>query len=250
MNYFDLSGKTALVTGGSRGLGREIALGFARCGADVAVASRKLDACEQVAEEVRALGRRSLAVSCHVGQWSALDALMEQVLAEFGRLDILVNNAGMSPIAPSSVETSEELFDKVVGVNFKGPFRLSALAGTHMVEKGGGSIISVSSIGAAFPSPNNSPYAASKAALNTLTMALAREFGPSVRVNAVMPGSFRTDIAKAWPEGKEATTPAALKRFGEPEEIVTSVLYLASDHSSFTTGSVIRVDGGRYAPGS
>jgi NAD(P)-dependent dehydrogenase (short-subunit alcohol dehydrogenase family) len=154
----------------------------------------------------------------------------------------------MSPLAPSSVETSEELFDKVVGVNFKGPFRLSALAGTHMVKMGGGSIISISSVGAAFPSPSSAPYAAAKSALNALTMAHAREFGPTVRVNTVMPGSFRTDIANAWPEGMEAATPAALGRYGEPEEIVTSVLYLASEHSSFTTGSVIRVDGGRYAP--
>lgn len=249
MDYFDLSGKTALVTGGSRGLGREIALGLARCGADVVVTSRKLEPCESVAEEIRALGRRALPVACHVGHWDELDGLMDRTLSEFGRLHILVNNAGMSPLAPSSVETSEELFDKVVGVNLKGPFRLSALAGTHMVEMGGGSIISISSIGAEFPSPSNAPYAASKAGLNTLTMALAREFGPTVRVNTVMPGSFRTDISRAWPEGKEATTPAALGRFGEPEEIVTSILYLASDHSSFTTGSVIRVDGGRYAPG-
>lgn len=249
MDYFDLSGKTALVTGGSRGLGREIALGLARCGADVVVTSRKLEPCESVAEEIRALGRRALPVACHVGHWDELDGLMDRTLSEFGRLHILVNNAGMSPLAPSSVETSEELFDKVVGVNLKGPFRLSALAGTHMVGMGGGSIISISSIGAEFPSPSNAPYAASKAGLNTLTMALAREFGPTVRVNTVMPGSFRTDISRAWPEGKEATTPAALGRFGEPEEIVTSILYLASDHSSFTTGSVIRVDGGRYAPG-
>jgi NAD(P)-dependent dehydrogenase (short-subunit alcohol dehydrogenase family) len=248
MNYFDLSGKTALVTGGSRGLGREIALEFARRGANVVIASRKLEACEAVAEEVRVIGTRALPVACHVGQWDALDALMERTLAEFGRLDILVNNAGMSPLAPSSVETSEELFDKVVGVNFKGPFRLSALAGSHMVEAGGGSIISISSIGAEFPSPATAPYAASKAALNTLTMALAREYAPTVRVNTVMPGSFRTDIAKSWPDGAEERTPAALGRYGEPEEILTSVLYLASDHSSFTTGSVIRVDGGRYAP--
>ena len=249
MNYFDLSGKTALVTGGSRGLGREIALGLARSGADVVVSSRKLEACEAVADEIRALGRRAHSLSCHVGRWSELDALMEGALAEFGRLDILVNNAGMSPLAPSSVETSEELFDKVIGVNFKGPFRLAALAGAHMVEMGSGSIISVSSIAAEFPSPNNAPYAASKSALNTLTLAFAREFGPTVRVNAVMPGSFLTDVSAAWPEGAEGRTPAALKRFGKPEEIVTAVLYLASDQSSFTTGSVIRVDGGRFGPG-
>jgi NAD(P)-dependent dehydrogenase (short-subunit alcohol dehydrogenase family) len=248
MNYFDLTGKTALVTGGSRGLGREIALGLARSGADVVVTSRKLEACESVAAEVRAIGRRALAVACHMGQWDVLDGLMESAIAAFGGVDILVNNAGMSPLAESSVDTTEALFDKIVAVNFKGPFRLSALAGAHMVARGGGSVINISSIGAEFPSPSNAPYAASKAALNALTMALAREFAPKVRVNTIMPGSFRTDISKAWPADKELTTPAAMGRFGEPEEFVTAVLYLASDHSSFTTGSVMRVDGGRYGP--
>jgi NAD(P)-dependent dehydrogenase (short-subunit alcohol dehydrogenase family) len=248
VNYHDLSGKVALVTGGSRGLGREIALGLARCGADVVVASRKVEACEEVAREIRELGRRAHPVACHVGQWDGLDGLMVETIAAFEGLDILVNNAGMSPLAESSVQTSEALFDKIIAVNFKGPFRLSALAGAHMVERGGGSIINISSIGAEFPSPSNAPYAASKAALNTLTMAMAREFGPKVRVNTIMPGSFRTDIAKAWPADKERHTPAAAKRFGEPGEIVPAVLYLASDHSSFTTGSVIRVDGGRYGP--
>jgi NAD(P)-dependent dehydrogenase (short-subunit alcohol dehydrogenase family) len=248
VSHLDLSGKTALVTGGSRGLGREIALGLARCGADIVVASRKLAACERVASEIRNLGRRALPLACHVGHWDELDRLMAEAIAAFGGIDILINNAGMSPIADSSVQTSEALFDKIVAVNFKGPFRLSALAGTHMVERGGGSIINISSIGAEFPSPNNAPYAASKAALNALTMALAREFGPRVRVNTIMPGSFRTEIAKAWPADKERTTPAAARRFGEPEEIVPAVLYLASDHSSFTTGSVMRVDGGRYGP--
>lgn len=246
MSYFDLSGKTALVTGASRGLGREIALALANSGANVIVTSRKLESCEAVAEEIRGRGVRALAVACHVGRWDELDALAEHATAAFGGVDLLVNNAGMSPLAESSLATPEALFDKIVGVNFKGPFRLSALLGTHMRQRGGGNIINVSSIGAVFPSPNNAPYAASKAALNALTMALAREFAPTVRVNAVMPGSFRTDVAKAWPADKEATTPAALKRFGEPAEIVSSVLYLASDASSFTTGSVIRVDGGRY----
>lgn len=248
MNYFDFSGKTALVTGASRGLGRQIALALAECGANIVVSSRKLDACEAVAEEIRARGGKALPIACHVGQWNELDTLVEKSIETFGRIDILVNNAGMSPLATSSVETSEALFDKIVSVNFKGPFRMAALVGSHMVEHGGGSIINISSIGAVFPSPNNAPYAASKAALNTITLALAREYGPSVRVNAIMPGSFRTDIAKAWPPDKEASTPAALKRFGEPEEIVSSVLYLASSHSSFVTASVIRADGGRYAP--
>ena len=246
MNLFEFTGKTALITGGSRGLGREMALALAERGANVVIASRKLENCQKVAEEVRAFGVRALPVACHVGHWNELDALVGRSIEAFRRIDILVNNAGMSPLAPSSVETSEELFDKIVAVNFKAPFRLAALVGTHMVEQGGGAIINISSIAAKFPTPNNAPYAGSKAALNTITLALAREFAPTVRVNTIMPGAFRTEISKAWPKDKEATTPAALKRFGEPEEIVSSVLYLASDHSSFTTGSVINVDGGRH----
>ncbi len=244
----DFTGKTAIVTGGSRGLGREIALALAECGASVVVASRKADNCEAVAEEIRARGGRALAVGCHIGHWNELDNLIAAAIAEFGRIDILVNNAGMSPVAESSVDVSEALFDKIVAVNFKGPFRLAALAGTHMMASGGGCIVNISSIGAVFPAPAYAPYAGCKSALNTITESLAREFGPSVRVNGIMPGSFRTDIAKSWPADKEASTPTALKRFAEPEEIVSAVLYLASDASSFTTGSVIRVDGGRYAP--
>jgi NAD(P)-dependent dehydrogenase (short-subunit alcohol dehydrogenase family) len=248
MNMFDLSGRTALVTGGSRGLGKAIVLGLAAQGVHVIIASRKLENCEAVAAQARDLGVRAVPVACHVGQWHALDGLVDRSIAEFGRIDILVNNAGMSPLAESSVATSEALFDKIVGVNLKAPFRLTALVGAHMQQHGGGSIVNISSIGAEFPSPNYGPYAASKAGLNALTMAFAREFGPEVRVNTIMPGSFRTDIAKAWPAGKEATTQAALGRFGEPDEIVSTVLYLASSGSSFTTGGVIRVDGGRYGP--
>ncbi len=248
MNMFDLSGRTALVTGGSRGLGKAIVLGLAAQGVHVIIASRKLENCEAVAAQARDLGVRAVPVACHVGQWHALDGLVDRSIAEFGRIDILVNNAGMSPLAESSVATSEALFDKIVGVNLKAPFRLTALVGAHMQQHGGGSIVNISSIGAVFPSPNYGPYAASKAGLNALTMAFAREFGPEVRVNTIMPGSFRTDIAKAWPAGKEATTQAALGRFGEPDEIVSTVLYLASSGSSFTTGGVIRVDGGRYGP--
>lgn len=247
-NYHDFTGKNALITGSSRGLGRQIALALAERGANIVVTSRKLDSCEKVADEIRAMGRQALSVACHVGHWDELGNLVDQAVNKFGRIDILVNNAGMSPISESSVHVSEALFDKIVAVNFKGPFRLAALVGSHMVSKGGGSIINVTSVGAVHPAPIYTAYAGSKAALNAITMALAREFGPLVRVNALMPGSFRTDISKAWPADKEATTPTALKRFAEPEEIITSILYLASDYSSFTTGSVIRVDGGRYAP--
>ena len=244
-NMFDLNGKVALVTGGSRGLGRAISLGLAAHGADVIVASRKLDACEQVASEIRAMGRRSLAHACHMGHWDEVGALAEIAYSTFSKVDILVNNAGMSPAAPSSLDTSEEIFDKVVALNFKGPYRLSALVGSRMAAGNGGSIINISSVGSVLPHPSFGPYAGAKAALNAITVAQAQEYGPKVRVNAILPGAFRTDISKAWPKEKEQNLKAAIPRYGEPEEIVTSVLYLASDHSSYTTGTLIRVDGGR-----
>ena len=243
---FDLSGKVALVTGGSRGLGREMVLAFAQAGADVVVASRKIEACEAVAAEVRALGRRALPVACHVGHWSDLDGLVDAAYGEFGTVDVLVNNAGMSPVAGSLVDISESLFDKVVAVNFKGPFRLGALVGRRMADGSGGSIINVSSSGALFPKPLFGPYAGAKAALNTLTTVLALEYGPLVRVNTISAGPFLTDIADAWPESARVHAPSALGRPGRPEEIVTTALYLASPASSYTNGALIRVDGGLY----
>jgi len=243
---FDLTGKVALVTGGSRGLGREMVLAFAAAGADVIIASRKLAACEALAQVVEANGRRALPVACHVGHWDECDALALRAYDHFGRVDILVNNAGMSPLAPSSAETSEELFDKVIGVNFKGPFRLSAVIGQRMYEGDGGSIINISSSGALFPAPRYGPYAGAKAALNALTTVFAREYGPKVRVNTISAGPFLTDIAKHWPEESKRTWRNAAGRAGDPAEVVTTALYLASAASSFTTGSLIRVDGGLY----
>lgn len=242
---FDLTGKVALVTGGSRGLGKAMALAMAERGADIIVASREEAKCALVAAEIGALGRRALPIGCHVGRWAQIDALVERSYAEFGRIDILVNNAGMSPLSRSSAETEERLVDSVLALNFKGPFRLSALIGARMAAMEGGSIVNVSSLASIRPMPEYAPYAAAKAALNALTKAHSVEFAPRVRVNAILPGSFRTDIAKHWPAGKEQNTPAVMKRFGEPEEIVTTLLYLVSDHSRFTTGAMIRVDGGR-----
>jgi len=243
---FDLSGKVALVTGGSRGLGREMVLAFARAGADVVITSRKLDNCREVAAEVEAIGRKALPYACHVGHWDEIDPLADAAYEAFGKVDILVNNAGMSPLAPSSAETSEELFDKVVGVNFKGPFRLGALVGARMAAGDGGSIINVSSTGALMPQPRFGPYAGAKAALNALTQVLALEYAPSVRVNTLSAGPFLTDIAKAWPEENRRKTRSAAGRPGRPEEIITTALYLASPASSYTTGALLRVDGGLY----
>lgn len=242
---FDFTGKIVLVTGGSRGLGLSMVRGFAARGADVIIASRNLDSCEAAAEEVRAMGRRALAIAVHMGKWADIEALVEQSYAAFGKVDVLINNAGMSPVAPSSAETSEELIDKVIALNFKGPFRLSALIGERMAAGEGGSIINVSSYGALRPQPAYAPYAGAKSALNALTTAHSIEYAPKVRVNGILPGSFRTDVAKHWPADKESQTYAALRRFGEPDEIVTTALYLASPASGFTTGALIRVDGGQ-----
>ena len=242
----DLSSKIVLVTGGSRGLGREMVLAFARAGADVVIASRKLEACEAVAREVEALGRRALPVAAHVGQWEDNDRLCETAYAQFGRVDVLVNNAGMSPLAPSLVETTEALFDKVIDVNFKGPFRLASLVGSRMVAGEGGAIINLSSTAAFKPEPHTVPYGGAKAAINAMTVALAKAFAPKVRVNCIAPGPFLTDVSTAWRENKAYEQSLGLKRFGEPHEIVGAALFLASDASSYVTGQVIRVDGGTW----
>jgi len=242
----DLSRKIALVTGGSRGLGREMVLAFAKAGADVVIASRKLEACEEVAREVEKLGRRALPVAAHVGKWEDNDHLAETAFKQFGRVDVLVNNAGMSPLAPSLAETTEALFDKVVEVNFKGPFRLSVLVGEKMVAGAGGTIINLSSTAAFKPEPHTVPYSGAKAAINAMTVALAKAFAPKVRVNCIAPGPFLTDVSTAWRENKAYEQSLGLKRFGKPEEIVGTALYLASDASSYVTGQVIRVDGGTW----
>ncbi|WP_326522839.1 SDR family NAD(P)-dependent oxidoreductase [Sphingomonas sp.] len=242
---FDLRGRVALVTGGSRGLGLEMARALAGAGAAVVISSRDGASCEAAAADIRARGGHAVPHACHVGRWDEIDALADRPWQEFGRLDILINNAGMSPLADGSSAVSEALFDKVVGVNLKGPFRLTALAGERMVRSGaGGSVVNISSTGSIRPDPSFAVYAAAKAGLNALTVAFAREFGPLVRVNAVLAGPFLTDVARAWPEERRTSSTNALGRPGNPEEIVTTALYLASPASSFTTGATIRVDGG------
>lgn len=240
---FDLSGKIALVTGGSRGLGYQMVRAFAEHGADVVIASRKLENCEKVAEEMRGLGRRALACRVHAGKWDSIDELIETVYGEWGRIDVLVNNAGMGPAMPSH-EVNEALFDSVLGLNFKGPFRLASQVAKRMSEGEGGSIINVSSSGALMPLPYVVPYGSAKAALNAMTRSLAAEYGPKVRVNTLSPGPFLTDIAKAWTDEARESTPSAIGRPGSPEEIASAALFLASPASSFTTGAIVRVDGG------
>ena len=247
-NLFDLSGKTALVTGGSRGLGREITLAFAHAGADVVIASRKLDSCEQLAKEVRdKTGKKALPIACNVGDWDQVDQLADAAYDHFGKVDILVNNAGMSPLYDNLASVSESLYDKVLGVNLKGPFRLTALIGSRMVEGDGGSVIMVSSMASVRPGKNALPYAAAKAGLNAITVGFAQAYGPKVRVNGIVAGPFLTDIAKAWDMEnfeKRAEESIPLGRAGDPHEIVGAALYFASAASSYTTGALLQVAGG------
>jgi NAD(P)-dependent dehydrogenase (short-subunit alcohol dehydrogenase family) len=230
-------------------LGRSIAEAYAAAGASIAVVSRKAEACEATAREIEAKhGVRAVAIPCNVSDWDACDSAVATAYSEFGQIDVLVNNAGMSPLYGSLVDVSQALFDKVVAVNLRGPFRLSALIGTRMQASGtSGSIINVSSVSSVQPQGNEVVYGAAKAGLNALSQSLVRAFGPTVRVNTIMPGPFLTDISQSWDEeafAKFANRAIALKRAGEPDEIVGAALYLASDSSSFTSGAVIRVDGG------
>lgn len=244
---FDLTDKVVLVTGGSRGLGREMAFAAAKCGADVVIASRNLDSCVATAAELTAAtGRAAFPYAVHVGRWDQLDGLVDAAYERFGKVDVLVNNAGMSPLYESLPSVTERLFDAVMNLNFKGPFRLTALVGERMVTDGGGSIINVSTSGSRRPDGHMLPYAASKAGLNALTEGFALAYGPTVRVNTLMPGPFLTDISKAWDiEAAQAGAQSfALKRLGNPPEIIGAALFLMSDASSYTSGSIIRVDGG------
>ncbi len=246
---FDLEGKVVAITGGGRGLGREMTEAFAHRGARVAIASRKRDVCEAAAGEISAAsGSDVVGLGLHVGRWDQCEPFVEEVTDRLGPIDVLINNAGSSPLYPSLAEVSEGLFDSVIGVNMKGPFRLCALVAEQMLTRGAsGSIINVSSIAAVQPSAVEVPYAMAKAGLNTLTVALAHMLGPNIRVNGIMPGPFMTDITKAWDLDAFAETARQripLARGGQPDEIVGAALYLASSASSYTTGAIIKVDGG------
>lgn len=250
MYQVSLEGKVALVTGGSRGLGRAMVLGLARAGADVVIASRKLDTCEHVAEEVRALGRRALPVAAHAGRMDSLDALLDRTYASFGRLDVLINNAGTNPVTAGLSELTPELFQKVFEVNTKGPWYLASRAAPRMATHGGGSIINIISVGGLKPPAYQGFYAGSKAALHAMTKVMAAEWASmGIRVNAIAPGSFHSDMLDAalriLPGFEEGSRDASLqKRIAETDEIIGPVMYLASDMSKFTTGATLVADGG------
>jgi len=246
---FDLSGKVAVVTGGSRGIGRAVVEGLATAGADVVIASRKLDRCTAAAADVeRSSGRRALPVACHVGRWEDCDRLVATVYDHFGRCDVLVNNAGMSPLYPDLASVSESYYDKVHAVNARGPFRLAVLFGTRMHEGEGGSIINVSTAGSLRPDVGDLPYAMAKAGLNALTLGLAGAWAPGVRVNAVLPGAFDTDVTSAWAPGtkEHAARVNPMGRIGRPDDLAGVCVFLASGAAGYVNGAQILVDGGAF----
>jgi len=252
-NLFSLKGKVALVTGGSRGIGENIALALAEAGADVIVSSRnrRPPELEKVAEKIQKLGRKSLAVPANVGKREDVQNLVQKSLQEFGRVDILVNNAGGNPVIKPFIELEDESFDKVLEINLKGAFMLSKAVAKQMIKQGGGRIINVTSIGGVRPGADGlGAYCTSKAALNMMTQVMARELAQyNILVNAIAPGSIKTEMSRAnWsdPErAKRRVEDIELKRFGDPQEIAGLALYLASPASSFMTGEIICVDGGQ-----
>ncbi len=243
----DLTGKIALITGGARGIGRAVSEAFAAAGADLIIASRKLDACKAVAADLSARFEvRAVGLGFNLSSWDDCDRLVDEAWQAFGRIDILVNNAGVSPAYESIDTLSEALFDKIMAVNLKGPFRLAALIGTRMVAAGGGAIVNIGSSSATQPVPSAIPYSMAKAGVTNLSKGLASLFGPTVRVNTVQPAGTATDMNAALPDDvlHDLLRDYTIKRFARPEEVANAVLYLASDAASYSTGSVIRVDGG------
>jgi len=250
LSQFSLEGKIALVTGGSRGIGKAAAIGLAKAGADVAVASRSLPDLEEVADKVKRLGRKSLAVSAHIGRTEQIASLVEKVVVEFGRIDILVNDAATSPVYKSVVDFDERAWDAIMNLNLKGLFFLSQAVARVMKEHGGGRIINVASVDGFKPEVNMGTYAISKAGVIMVTRVMAVELAEyNIRVNTVAPGNVHTrlgdsrfEVVPGYEETLKNKTPQ--RRIAEPEEIVGAMIYLASDASSYVTGQTLVVDGG------
>lgn len=251
MNYIDkfrLDGKVALVNGGSRGIGEAVCHGLAEQGAHVVVASRRQESCDKVAEEIRSRGFSAEAHACHGGKTDDIDAVMAHIEKTHGRLDVLINNAGTNPFFGAVEETPMEAFDKVVEVNYRGPFYFSEKAVALMRKNGGGNIVNVASVNGIVPGLLQGAYSSTKAALINVTKAFALECGPDIRCNALCPGLVETKLASALTSNEEMIKSVVdkwpLKRVGQPEDMVGAVLYLATDASAFMTGQVMIVDGG------
>jgi NAD(P)-dependent dehydrogenase (short-subunit alcohol dehydrogenase family) len=249
LKKYDLTGRNAVVTGGGRGIGKGIAAGLAAAGADIVIASRKVEKLEVAASELEAAtGRRVVPVSCHVGRWADCDALVEEVYRTFGRCDVLVNNAGMSPAYDGLASVTEDLYDKVHAVNARGPFRLGVMVGERMAAGDGGSIINISSIGSLRPSTIDLPYSMAKAALNALTLALAGEWAPKVRANLVLASATETDMNSMWPAETKARVAESnpMKRLARPHDVAAVCVFLASGAAGYVNGAQVSVDGGLY----
>jgi NAD(P)-dependent dehydrogenase (short-subunit alcohol dehydrogenase family) len=248
---FDLTGKVAIVTGSTKGIGRAMVEGLAAAGASVVVSSRKQDLCDQVAEEVRsATGADVLPLACHVGEWDAIPAFVEAVHERFGRIDVLVNNAGINPSHLTPTDMTLEFWRKVFSVNLEGPLRMAQQVAPIMRDGGGGSIVNIGTMAAYGPGPGICAYGASKAGLLNLTKAMAMDWANwNIRVNLLSPGPFTSEMLM----GAAAKDPGYLdmvaggthlKRVADPQEIVGPVLYLASDASTYVTADDISVSGG------
>ena len=249
---FDLSGRIALVTGASRGIGEAIARLLAQHGAEVVVSSRKLDSCEAVAAQISEGGGKAHALACHIGDMGQIESLYDAIAARFGRLDILVNNAATNPYYGHILDTDPGVFEKTVDVNIRGYFFMSVAAGRLMRDSGGGAIVNVASVNGVTPGPLQGIYSITKAAVINMTQAFAKECGQhNIRVNALLPGLTRTKFASALTENEKARDyyleKVPLRRVAEPSEMAGAVLFLASDASSYATGSCITVDGGYLA---
>ncbi|MFC2033664.1 SDR family NAD(P)-dependent oxidoreductase [Chloroflexota bacterium] len=246
---YSLADKTALVTGGSRGIGRAAALELAKAGADVAIASRKIDDLEEVAAEIKRLGRRAFAVSGHIGRMEDIKELVDKVTNEFGRIDILVNNAGNSPAVAGILEVEERLWDNIMRLNLKGLFFISQAVARVMSEHGGGRIVNIASMSGIRPEKGASIYSISKAGVVMLTKSMALELAQyNIRVNAIAPGMIMTRMAQArfdsFGDKDIVLAKTPLGRIGEPGDVAHAILYLVSDISGFMTGDVLILDGG------
>ena len=248
-DLFSLAGRRALVTGASRGIGRAIALAYARAGADLAVLARSVEHLQTLADKIRAHGREAIVVTCDVAEAEDVSSAVERVLQEFGHLDVLVNNAGGPVFNAPFLEIRPEGFLRVLELNLMSVVRFCQAVGSQMVERRKGSIINIDSIGATHPAPLVSPYCASKAAVVNLTQALAQEWaGAAVRVNCLSPGLIDTDINRSLVEhpevGRTMASVVPLGRWGHPGDLVGAAIWLASDASAYVTGAVIPVNGG------